>query len=108
MRAGWSAITLGVAFMASSGLVFITSSPFIARLFFSRPECDRVGASLLVVAAAFSCSMASRRSYRLCAHWRHGNPMLATWCYGLENPLLRALFQTGGARWASGSAYASV
>jgi MATE family multidrug resistance protein len=52
-RAGWSAIALGVAFMASSGLVFISIPRFIARLFSPDPNVIRVGASLLVVAAAF-------------------------------------------------------
>ena len=53
MRAGWSAIALGVAFMASSGLVFISIPRLIARLFSPDPNVIRVGASLLVVAAAF-------------------------------------------------------
>jgi len=53
MRAGWSAIALGVAFMASSGLVFISIPRIIARLFSPDPNVIRVGASLLVVAAAF-------------------------------------------------------
>ena len=53
MRAGWSAIALGVAFMASSGLVFISIPRVIARLFSPDPNVIRVGASLLVVAAAF-------------------------------------------------------
>jgi len=42
-----------VAFMASSGLVFITIPRFIARLFSPDPNVIRVGASLLLVAAAF-------------------------------------------------------
>jgi MATE family multidrug resistance protein len=53
MRAGWSAIALGLAFMASSGLVFISIPRVIARLFSPDPNVIRVGASLLVVAAAF-------------------------------------------------------
>ncbi|OLB21579.1 MAG: hypothetical protein AUH15_08755 [Acidobacteriales bacterium 13_2_20CM_55_8] len=53
MRAGWSAIALGVAFMASSGLVFISIPKIIARLFSPDPNVIRVGASLLLVAAAF-------------------------------------------------------
>jgi len=53
MRAGWSAIALGVAFMASSGLVFISIPRVIARLFSPDPNVIRGGASLLLVAAAF-------------------------------------------------------
>jgi multidrug resistance protein, MATE family len=45
MRAGWSAIALGVAFMASSGLVFISIPRVIARLFSPDPNVIRVGAS---------------------------------------------------------------
>ena len=50
MRAGWSAIALGVAFMA---LVFISIPRVIARLFSPDPNVIRGGASLLLVAAAF-------------------------------------------------------
>jgi MATE family multidrug resistance protein len=53
MRAGWSAIALGMAFMASSGLVFISIPRIIARLFSPDPNVIRVGASLLIVVAAF-------------------------------------------------------
>src|SRR5207237_8539917 len=47
------ASALGVAFMASSRLVFISIPRVIARLFSPDPNVIRVGASLLVVAAAF-------------------------------------------------------
>ena len=52
-RAGWSAITLGVAFMACSGLVFVSIPKVIARAFSPDPAVVRVGATLLLVAAAF-------------------------------------------------------
>jgi MATE family, multidrug efflux pump len=52
-RAGWSAIVLGALFMSCSGLVFVTASRFIARLFSPDPRVVRVGATLLLVAAAF-------------------------------------------------------
>jgi MATE family multidrug resistance protein len=52
-RAGWSAIVLGVAFMACSGLVFVSIPKVIARAFSPDPAVVRVGATLLLVAAAF-------------------------------------------------------
>lgn len=51
--AGWSAILLGAGFMASTGLVFVTFPKQIARLFTSDHGVIRVGATLLLVAAAF-------------------------------------------------------
>jgi MATE family multidrug resistance protein len=51
--AGWSAILLGAAFMTCTGLVFVTLSKQIARLFTPDPAVIRVGATLLLVAAAF-------------------------------------------------------
>jgi multidrug resistance protein, MATE family len=52
-RAGWSAIILGVGFMACSGLVFVSIPTWIARLFSPDPIVIRTGARLLLVAAAF-------------------------------------------------------
>jgi MATE family multidrug resistance protein len=52
-RAGWSAILLGVGFMTLSGLVFVSAARPIARVFSPDPAVIRVGASLLLVAAAF-------------------------------------------------------
>ena len=52
-RAGWSAILLGLGFMACSGLLFVTFPEFIARLFSPNPIVIRMGAQLLLVAAAF-------------------------------------------------------
>ncbi|PYX67182.1 MAG: MATE family efflux transporter [Acidobacteria bacterium] len=51
--AGWSAILLGGGFMTCTGLVFVTASEQIARLFTPDPAVIRVGATLLLVAAAF-------------------------------------------------------
>ncbi len=42
-RAGWSAIVLAVAFMSCSGLLFVSASRLIARLFDSRSCGDRSG-----------------------------------------------------------------
>jgi MATE family multidrug resistance protein len=52
-RAGWSAIALGVSFMACSGLLFVSVPRLIARLFSPDPVVIRMGATLLLVAAAF-------------------------------------------------------
>jgi MATE family multidrug resistance protein len=52
-RAGWSAIVIGVGFMACSGSVFVAVPNLIARLFTPNPAVIRVGAQLLLVAAAF-------------------------------------------------------
>jgi MATE family multidrug resistance protein len=52
-RAGWSAILLGVGFMSCAGLTFVSASRIIARAFSPDPAVVRVGASLLLVAAAF-------------------------------------------------------
>lgn len=51
--AGWSAIVIGAGFMACAGLVFVSMPRWIARLFSPDPTVIRVGASLLLVAAAF-------------------------------------------------------
>jgi multidrug resistance protein, MATE family len=52
-RAGWSAIIIGVGFMACSGSVFVSAPKLIARLFTPNPAVIQVGAQLLLVAAAF-------------------------------------------------------
>lgn len=51
--AGWSAIVIGAAFMACAGLAFVSMPRWIARLFSPDPTVIRVGATLLLVAAAF-------------------------------------------------------
>ncbi len=52
-RAGWSAIILGTGFMGCAGLVFVSIPKVIARVFSPDPAVVRVGATLLLVAAAF-------------------------------------------------------
>jgi multidrug resistance protein, MATE family len=52
-RAGWSAIVLGTGFMACAGLVFVSIPKVIARVFSPDPAVVRVGATLLLVVAAF-------------------------------------------------------
>ena len=52
-RAGWSAITLGVAFMGCAGVAFVFAPSLIARAFSPDPVVIQVGARLLLIAAAF-------------------------------------------------------
>lgn len=52
-RAGWSAIMLGAGFMSCAGLVFVSVPNMIARAFSPDPTVVHVGATLLLVAAAF-------------------------------------------------------
>ena len=52
-RAGWSAILLGAGFMTCAGLVFLSVPKIIARGFSPDPNVVRIGATLLLVAAAF-------------------------------------------------------
>lgn len=52
-RAGWSAILIGAGFMTCAAMIFISVPKLIARLFSPDPTVIRVGASLLLVAAAF-------------------------------------------------------
>ncbi len=52
-RAGWSALLLGTIFMSCAGLIFVTASGWIARLFTPDPRVIQIGANLLLVAAAF-------------------------------------------------------
>ena len=52
-RAGWTAIMLGVGFMAAAGLLFLTAPRFLIGLFSREPSVLALGASLLFVAAVF-------------------------------------------------------
>ena len=51
--AGWSAILLGAGFMTCMGIAFVSFPKPIARIFTPDPTVIRVGARLLLVAAAF-------------------------------------------------------
>ena len=52
-RSGWSAIILGAGFMTCAGLLFVSLPRTLARAFSPDPEVVRIGATLLLVAAAF-------------------------------------------------------
>lgn len=52
-RAGWSAIILGAGFMICAGLLFVSMPKVLARGFSPDANVVRIGATLLLVAAAF-------------------------------------------------------
>ncbi|HEX6465982.1 MAG TPA: MATE family efflux transporter [Terriglobales bacterium] len=52
-RAGWTAMLLGSAFMSCSALTFLLFPRQLARIFSPDPAVVRMGASLLLIAAAF-------------------------------------------------------
>lgn len=52
-RAGWTAIGLGVGFMAAAGVLFLVAPRFLIGLFSREPSVLALGASLLFVAAVF-------------------------------------------------------
>lgn len=52
-RSGWTAIALGVAFMAAAALAFVLLPRQLVRLFSGDPAVVAIGATLLLVAAAF-------------------------------------------------------
>jgi multidrug resistance protein, MATE family len=52
-RAGWTAIAVGAAFMSFAALLFVTIPTWIAHIFSPDPRVIRIGATLLLVAAAF-------------------------------------------------------
>jgi multidrug resistance protein, MATE family len=52
-HAGWTAIMLGVGFMAMTGVLFLVAPRFLVGLFSREPSVLALGASLLFVAAVF-------------------------------------------------------
>jgi MATE family multidrug resistance protein len=53
MRAGWTAIAIGVGFMSVAAAVFLLVPGALVRAFTSDPAVVRIGTALLFVAAAF-------------------------------------------------------
>lgn len=53
VMAGWTAIALGVSFMAGAALVFLTMPAALIRAFSADPEVISIGVRLLFVAAIF-------------------------------------------------------
>jgi MATE family multidrug resistance protein len=52
-RAGWTALLFGAAFMACTAVIFVTAPKLLIGAFTSDEGVQRVGASLLLVAAVF-------------------------------------------------------
>src|SRR5689334_7045480 len=53
MRAGWTAIAIGVTFMAAAALVFLVAPRLLVRAFTDDPAVLQIGVALLFVAAIF-------------------------------------------------------
>jgi MATE family multidrug resistance protein len=53
MRAGWTAIAIGVGFMAAAAAVFLIAPGLLIRAFTSDPAVIEIGTALLFVAAVF-------------------------------------------------------
>jgi MATE family multidrug resistance protein len=98
-RAGWTAIGLGVAFMAGTGLLFLVAPRFLIGLFSREPSVLALGASLLFVAAVFQLfdglqavatgtlrGLGDTRTpmvTNLAGHWLLGLPLGYTLCFPL-------------------------
>jgi len=117
--AGWTAILLGVAFMLSSGALFVAIPRALIGLFSSDPAVLTVGSSLLYLAAIFQLfdgiqgvitgtlrGIGDTRTpmlVNLAAHWLLGLPVSYTLCFvvgwgvwGLWVGLSLGLIVTGG------------
>ena len=95
--AGWTAILLGVAFMLSSGALFVAMPRTLIGLFSSDPAVLSVGTSLLYLAAIFQLfdgiqgvitgtlrGIGDTRTpmlVNLAAHWLLGLPVSCTLCF---------------------------
>jgi multidrug resistance protein, MATE family len=98
-RAGWTAIGLGVSFMAGAGVLFLVAPRFLIGLFSREPSVLALGASLLFVAAVFQLfdglqavatgalrGLGDTRTpmvTNLAGHWLLGLPMGYTLCFPL-------------------------
>ena len=96
--AGWTAIALGVGFMASAALVFLVMPRPLIRMFTSDPAVLEIGVSLLFVAAVFQLfdglqgvttgalrGLANTRTamlWNLGGHWAVGLPLGYLLCFG--------------------------
>ena len=103
VTAGWTAIALGVSFMATAALVFLTVPAALIRAFSADPEVIAIGVRLLFVAAIFQLfdglqgvttgalrGLGDTRTamlWNLGGHWFFGLPLgyllCFRWGYGL-------------------------
>jgi MATE family multidrug resistance protein len=97
MRAGWTAIALGTAFMAAAAIVFLAAPAFLIRAFTSDPSVLAIGTALLFVAAVFQLfdgiqgvttgalrGLADTRTamlWNLAGHWALGLPLGYLLCF---------------------------
>jgi MATE family multidrug resistance protein len=95
--AGWTAIAIGVGFMASAAIVFLVMPRGLIRLFTDDPAVLEIGVSLLFVAAVFQLfdglqgvttgalrGLADTRTamlWNLAGHWAVGLPLGYLLCF---------------------------
>ena len=95
--AGWMAIALGVGFMATAAVVFLTVPRLLIRAFTNDPVVVETGAALLFVAAVFQLfdglqgvttgalrGLGNTRTamlWNLCGHWFIGLPLGYVLCF---------------------------
>jgi MATE family multidrug resistance protein len=95
--AGWTAIGIGVAFMSTAAIVFLTMPAYLIRAFTSDPDVLRTGVALLFVAAVFQLfdglqgvttgvlrGLADTRTpmlWNLVGHWFLGLPLGYLLCF---------------------------
>jgi len=95
--AGWTAIGIGVAFMSTAAIVFLTMPVPLIRAFTSDPDVVRTGVALLFVAAVFQLfdglqgvttgvlrGLADTRTpmiWNLVGHWFLGLPLGYVLCF---------------------------
>jgi MATE family multidrug resistance protein len=98
-RAGWSALVLGIGFMACTALAFVLLPGVVMRLYTDRPEVISIGLGLMSMAALFQIfdgmqgvatgvlrgagDTRTPMLVNLGAHWFLGLPLGATLAFGL-------------------------
>ena len=96
-RAGWTALSLGLAFMSCAAAVFLLAPRMLISLFTTAPDVIAIGASLLTIAAVFQMfdglqgvatgvlrGLGDTRTpmlWNLGAHWFIGLPLGYTLCF---------------------------
>jgi multidrug resistance protein, MATE family len=97
ITAGWTAIALGVSFMAAAAIVFLTTPAPLIRMFSAEPDVIALGVRLLFVAAVFQLfdgvqgvttgalrGLADTRTamlWNLGGHWMVGLPLGYLLCF---------------------------
>jgi len=97
MRAGWTAIAIGVGFMAAAATVFLLAPGALIRAFTSDAAVIEIGVSLLFIAAVFQLfdgvqgvttgalrglgDTHTAMLWNLCGHWLVGLPLGYLLCF---------------------------